>query len=44
MAEQEEGIVIKITEDNIPEAALKEPLKSHTVVTLKWLPRRDIKI
>ena len=45
MEEQEEGIVIKITEDDIPGAALKEPLESHTVVALKWwLLCRDIKI
>ena len=45
MEEQKESIVINITEDDIPGAALKEPLESHTVVTLKWwLLCRDIKI
>ena len=34
MEEQEEGIVIKIMGDDIPGAALKEPLESHTVVAL----------
>ena len=36
MEEQEESIVIKLTEDDIPGAALTEPLESHTVVALKW--------
>lgn len=45
MEDQEESIVIKLTEDDIPGAALTEPLESHTVVALKWwLLCRDIKV
>ena len=29
-------VVVELTEDDIPGAALTEPLESHTVYALKW--------
>lgn len=38
-------VVVELTEDDIPGAALAEPLESHTVPSLKWwLLCRGIKV